>query len=312
MSDIYSANNSVSQTDIIDCELGQTIYLYVKTHNKTGLKYLGKTVSADPHKYKGSGKLWRSHCKVHGYDYTTVVLFQSACKDEIKQQGIYYSQLWDVVASDSWANLKQEECDGGYCPASVTPEANAKRSQTMRGRSQNPAHTAKAALARKGRKSKQSKEVRAQAAIKASAKLKGRKKPEGHGEKIRQRLIGRTLSNDVKNNLKAAWTTSRKLEQRARAIQLNAIVVSCPHCGKQGSKPSMQRNHFDNCYISTGNYKYLVTDPCGNTHKVWSLKDFCNDHGINFNSLSSAIKRGHLSFKGWFVQRRLQCDGNDS
>ena len=29
----------------------------VKTHNKTGLKYLGKTISTDPHLYQGSGTL---------------------------------------------------------------------------------------------------------------------------------------------------------------------------------------------------------------------------------------------------------------
>lgn len=39
------------------------IYLYVKTHNITGLKYLGKTNNKDPHSYKGSGKYWILHCK---------------------------------------------------------------------------------------------------------------------------------------------------------------------------------------------------------------------------------------------------------
>jgi hypothetical protein len=39
------------------------IYLYVKTHNKTGLKYLGQTSQKDPHKYPGSGTRWRHHLK---------------------------------------------------------------------------------------------------------------------------------------------------------------------------------------------------------------------------------------------------------
>ena len=46
------------------------IYLYIKTHNVTGLKYLGKTESCDPHKYKGSGKYWNIHLKKHGNDYS--------------------------------------------------------------------------------------------------------------------------------------------------------------------------------------------------------------------------------------------------
>jgi hypothetical protein len=40
-----------------------TIYLYVKTHNNTGMKYLGKTTKPDPHKYPGSGKRWTRHLK---------------------------------------------------------------------------------------------------------------------------------------------------------------------------------------------------------------------------------------------------------
>ena len=38
------------------------MYLYVKTHNKSGLKYLGKTIQ-NPFKYKGSGTYWLRHIK---------------------------------------------------------------------------------------------------------------------------------------------------------------------------------------------------------------------------------------------------------
>ena len=43
------------------------IYLYVKTHRKTGLKYLGKT-KKDPFVYQGSGVHWKNHLNKHGYD----------------------------------------------------------------------------------------------------------------------------------------------------------------------------------------------------------------------------------------------------
>jgi transposase len=68
-----------------------TIYLYVKTHNKTGLKYLGKTTSKDPHKYKGSGTYWLSHIKKHGYDVSTEIIKETFSKDEITYWGVYYS-----------------------------------------------------------------------------------------------------------------------------------------------------------------------------------------------------------------------------
>ena len=94
-----------------------TIYLYVKTHNKTGLKYLGKT-QRNPFKYKGSGLMWSSHIKKYGNDVTTEILMECRTNDEIKEWGLYYSELWDVVnARDehdnkTWANLKPESGDG--------------------------------------------------------------------------------------------------------------------------------------------------------------------------------------------------------
>lgn len=87
-------------------------YLYVKTHKKTGLKYLGKT-SQDPHSYKGSGIRWTNHLKKYGNNVETIILFESENKDEIRDKGIYYSTLWNIVKSEDWANLKIEEGDGG-------------------------------------------------------------------------------------------------------------------------------------------------------------------------------------------------------
>ena len=79
------------------------IYLYLKIHNQTGYKYLGKTI-ADPHKYEGSGKLWKRHINKHGYDVKTKILFQTEDKEEFKKNGINvvfqnyehspYKQLW--------------------------------------------------------------------------------------------------------------------------------------------------------------------------------------------------------------------------
>lgn len=94
-------------------------YLYVKTHNITGLKYLGYTKRKDPHKYKGSGKHWTNHINKHGYDVTTEILKECSAKDEIKEWGLYYSKLWNIVeekdenGNKTWANLKEECGDGG-------------------------------------------------------------------------------------------------------------------------------------------------------------------------------------------------------
>lgn len=88
------------------------IYIYLKTHKITGLKYLGKTVR-DPFKYKGSGKRWCRHLAKHGNDVETQILFESNNPVEIKQQGEYYSALWNIVEDQTFANLKPESGDGG-------------------------------------------------------------------------------------------------------------------------------------------------------------------------------------------------------
>lgn len=86
--------------------------LYVKTHNVTGLKYLGKTTAKDPHKYSGSGIYWRQHLEKHGYDYTTEIIKECFSNNEVRIWGSYYSKLWNVVESNKWANLKPETGDG--------------------------------------------------------------------------------------------------------------------------------------------------------------------------------------------------------
>lgn len=92
--------------------------LYIKTHNKTGLMYLGYTSKTDVHSYTGSGYYWLDHCKKHGFDYKTEILCTCINKEEVKKIGLYYSKLWNIVyAKDNsgkkiWANLKEEAGDG--------------------------------------------------------------------------------------------------------------------------------------------------------------------------------------------------------
>ena len=55
------------------------------------------------------------------------------------------------------------------------------------------------------------------------------------GKRTSQALIGRTLSNQHKENLKKSLS-GRPQEK-----------VECPHCGKVGGKSIMKHYHFDNC-----------------------------------------------------------------
>lgn len=101
--------------------MSNTIYLYIKTHNKTGLKYFGKTIQ-NPYKYKGSGTRWVNHIKKHGYDVSTEIIYQSENAEEIKQKGIEYSIKFNIKENKEFANLKIEEGDGGWDHINSNPD----------------------------------------------------------------------------------------------------------------------------------------------------------------------------------------------
>lgn len=82
-------------------------YLYIKTHSKTGLKYLGYTTQ-DPSKYNGSGSYWKRHLKKHGDCHITEILLETSNHEDIRTMGIHYSSLWNIVESPDWANIIPE------------------------------------------------------------------------------------------------------------------------------------------------------------------------------------------------------------
>ena len=86
--------------------------LYIKINKNTGLKYFGKTIR-DPYKYNGSGKYWRNHCNKHGWDIETYWTKEFSDIEECKQFAIAFSEIFDIVASDEWANYIDETGVGG-------------------------------------------------------------------------------------------------------------------------------------------------------------------------------------------------------
>lgn len=85
------------------------IYLYVKRHTVTGLKYFGKTYHYDPYKYKGSGKYWKSHIQKHGSEHIeTVQVWQFDSPEECSKFAIEFSVSNNIVESADWANLINE------------------------------------------------------------------------------------------------------------------------------------------------------------------------------------------------------------
>lgn len=89
-------------------------YLYKKTHNITGMQYLGYTSRNDPHKYTGSGKYWLRHLRKHGFLYSTEIILKTDEIEQLVEVAKKLSEEWNIVESKQWANLKIESGDGGF------------------------------------------------------------------------------------------------------------------------------------------------------------------------------------------------------
>ena len=204
-------------------------YLYLKTHNQTGLKYLGYT-KQDPLTYKGSGKYWSSHIKKYGYDVITEVLFQSENIEEVSERGSYYSKLWNIVDSSSFANLCEEDGNKLFGKANIN----------FRGHPQSP-------------------ETRLKISKNNGLGNKGKtgKEHPAFGHKMHPDFLKHLESaREVVRN-KGPWNKGRsdlpKISNETKAKMSMAKIgipkpkIQCPHCNKIGGKPAMIRHHFDKC-----------------------------------------------------------------
>lgn len=201
--------------------------LYLKTHNQTGLKYLGYTKN-DPMKYKGSGVYWKSHLSKHGNDVTTEILFQSESIDELSGIGKYYSALWDISNDESFANLCEEDGNKLFGKANINFRGHSQSAETRKKISENNGrgNAGKFGSAHPSYGHRVS-ENNAEHLAKAQAARRG-KKPWNYGKAL----------PPISDKHKSILSESNKGPKP---------IVVCPKCGKSGGKPAMIRFHFDNC-----------------------------------------------------------------
>jgi len=227
------------------------IYLYIKTHNKTGLKYLGQTKSKDPHRYKGSGSYWLDHLKVHGNDYTTDILHECDSKKEIKRLGTYYSNLWDIVeARDElgkklWANLKPETGDG-------VDSISATRENLRRVESGTHPWVG-GEVARKSNQKRIENGTHPFLGGELQSKTNQKRIADGthlflNGDYKLQNNLKRVANGT--HNLLGGDVVRKQLENGTHPSQ---IKVTCPYCNKTGSRCNMKRWHFENCKLKRVN-----------------------------------------------------------
>lgn len=131
-------------------------WLYIKQHNITGLKYFGKTTSADPVKYKGSGRYWLRHLKSHGNLVTTVWAKLFTSFNELTEYAKNFSDENNIVESIEWANLIPESgLDGGGIKGKKHGPMSAAHKQKLReARQQRPTTERQLEALRRSRESR--------------------------------------------------------------------------------------------------------------------------------------------------------------
>ena len=106
-------------------------YLYIKIHNKSGLKYFGKTVRAKYHTYSGSGTYWRNHLKKHGNDCRTIIYGYYEDEELCNKDAMEFSKSNNIIESSEWANKIFETGLQGYYCHDMAPAKIAKTNENI-------------------------------------------------------------------------------------------------------------------------------------------------------------------------------------
>ena len=170
--------------------------LYIKTYNKTGLKYFGKTTKQgkDFDNYRGSGVYWLNHLKKHGDDISTEIYAQFEDNDPLLEEtALKFSEENDIMDSNEWANLKFENGkDGGSQGGELSPmfgktlskEARKKVSESKMGKARSQETKEKLSIAHSG------KTLSKEHIQKISDSHKGKKHSEETKRKMSESQIG--------------------------------------------------------------------------------------------------------------------------
>jgi ribosomal protein L37AE/L43A len=206
------------------------IFLYLKTHNITKLKYLGMTTQ-DPYRYSGSGVYWKKHIKKYGSDIDTKILKECQTYDEITYFGKYYSDLWDIVNSTDFANLVPElgENSSGMKNKKHSKESKLKTKQSLLGHIVTEETREKISNSNKGN-------------TPWNIGMKGEYSIFSDADRETRSLAYSGESNPFFGK---SHSDEFKLVQKENQQR----IVYCPHCDKSGAIRIMNRWHFDKCKL---------------------------------------------------------------
>jgi hypothetical protein len=211
-------------------------WLYIKQHNKTGLKYFGKTIRKDPIKYLGSGTYWTNHLNIHGADVTTIWCRLFTNKEELTEYALNFSKNNNIVESKEWANLEYEDgLSGSGLRRKNSIDTIEKRRIKNTGKKRTATQRNRMSEAQKNR----TPHVYTDDEItvignKISNALKGRVMSDDHKQKLSESLRGKMLgvvkSEETKQKMRKPKTPEhRKAISDARKAKYEALRQSRSH-----------------------------------------------------------------------------------
>ena len=288
-------------------------YLYIKTHNKTGLKYLGQT-KRNPHTYLGSGTTWTTHLRSNGNNVTTTILLSTTSVAARNYWGRYYSNLYKVTtAMDDygnriWANrIPETGAGGGRKQGSYTLEERKRISERQSGEN-NTAKTPESRAKRSGNnhwtkqekhkdyehpmKKEENKLKVSEALTGRPSPLKGTKRTQEFCDAISMALTGVPKTEEHIQRMKETHvgftgkTCSLQHKEKISIKRKSQPKIVCEHCNKEVDLGNYKGYHGDNCRVKTGVKKFTPVKECEHCGLTCSASNYKRWHGNNCKSRS--------------------------
>ena len=221
------------------------IYLYIKQHSITKLKYFGVT-EKDPTSYLGSGTYWKNHIKKHGKQYVkTLKIYTFTNQETCSKFAKEFSDTNNIVESKEWANQITESGTNKFCK-NMKMSSTVKRKISIQAKKnhQNGVYDYKHLSNDKSEshKSSISNSLYKWHSNNTHPNL-GKFLPPATYE--RKERISKANRGKIGNRL--GKTNSKEHKEKQSIAALNRPRYQCPHCLRDFTIQTYSRYHGDNC-----------------------------------------------------------------